>query len=316
MTLRIAININQSAGGGRPATVDQVIAEVAAVEVGGFAGAAFAQLSGIDVLTTIALTGRAVPRIELATAVVPIYPRHPTALAQQALTANAAIDGRLVLGIGLAHKPIVEQRWGMSFEHPAAYMREYLSILLPLLRGEAVDYTGTRLKAQQQLAFAENTPPPSVMLAALGERMLRLAGELTDGTALWLVGPRTLAEHVTPTITRAAREAGRGSMPRIVAGLPICLTNEPAAARERAARSLAGYNQLPSYRAMLDREGVAGPADVMIAGSEEEIDRYLARLEEAGATDFTAWPLGSSDDRRRTTDFLSARIANARGAAV
>jgi F420-dependent oxidoreductase-like protein len=219
-----------------------------------------------------------------------------------------------VLGIGLAHKPVVEQRWGMSFERPAAYMREYLAVLLPLLRGEAVDYTGERLKTQQQLAFAD-TPAPSVMLAALGERMLRLAGELTDGTALWLVGPRTVAEHIAPAINGAAQQAGRPA-PRIVVSLPICLTDAPAAARERAARGLAGYNQLPSYRAMLDREGVGGPADVMIAGSEDELDRQLASLEEAGATDFTAWPMGSSDERRRTVEFLSARIADARRAAV
>jgi F420-dependent oxidoreductase-like protein len=314
MTLRIGLNINQSGGGGRPATLDQLIAEIAAAEAGGFATAALAQLSGVDALTTFALAGRVVPRIELATAVVPIYPRHPTALAQHALTVNAAVGGRLVLGIGLAHKPIVEQRWGMSFERPAAYMREYLAVLLPLLRDQAVDYTGERLKTQQQLAFAD-TPAPSVMLAALGERMLRLAGELTDGTALWLVGPRTVAEHIAPMITGAARQAGRPA-PRIVVSLPICLTHDPLAARERAAKGLAGYNQLPSYRAMLDREGAGGPADVMIAGSEEEIERQLTRLEEAGATDFTAWPMGSSDDRQRTVEFLSARIADARRAAV
>ena len=308
--MRIGININQSAGGGRPATLDQIVDEVATVAERGFASAAFAQLSGIDVLTVIALTGRAVPRIELGTAVIPIYPRHPTALAQQALTVNAAIGGRLALGIGLAHKPVVEQRWGMSFERPAAYMREYLEILLPLLRGEAVDYAGERLKAQQQIVLAD-APAPAVLLAALGERMLRLAGELTDGTALWMVGPRTLAEHITPTITRSAQEAGRPA-PRIVASLPICVTHDVAAARERAARSLVNYNRLPSYRAMLDREGVEGPADVMLAGSEDEVDRQLARLEEAGATEFTASPLGSSDDRRRTFEFLCARLADVR----
>jgi 5,10-methylenetetrahydromethanopterin reductase len=303
--MRIGLNINQSVSGGRPATLDEIIDQVAAAAGGGYATAAFAQLSGIDVLTVMALAGRAVPRIELATAVVPIYPRHPTALAQQALTVQAAIGGRLVLGIGLAHKPVVEQRWGLSFERPAAYMQEYLAILLPLLRGEAVDYTGERLRAQMQLAMPE-TPAPAVILAALGARMLRLAGTLTEGTALWMVGPRTLAEHITPAITDAARQAGRPA-PRIVVGLPICVTNDPAAARGRAARSIGFYGQLPSYRAMLDREGVAGPADVMIAGSEEEVDRQLHLLEEAGATDFTASPLGSSDERRRTVEFLATR---------
>jgi 5,10-methylenetetrahydromethanopterin reductase len=312
--MRIGINANPSAGGGRPASIDQMIEQIARLENQGFHTAAFAQLSGMDVLTVIALAGRAVPRIEFETAVVPIYGRHPVALAQQALTVQAAVKGRLVLGLGLSHKPVVEQRWGLSFERPAEYMREYLAILLPLLRGEQAEVAGKRLKANAQLSVAD-AAPPSVVLAALGERMLRIAGELTDGTALWMVGPKTLASHVVPTITRAATDAGRPN-PRIFVGLPICVTSDVAAARERAARSLANYGQLPSYRAMLDVEGAAGPADVMLVGTEAEVERQLAQLEDAGATDFTAAPTGSSDDQRRTFEFLRTQVAHGRGAPV
>jgi 5,10-methylenetetrahydromethanopterin reductase len=314
--MRVGININQFAGGGRPATVEQVLDNVANAADAGFHTAAFAQISGPDVLTVIALAGRAVPRIEFETAVVPIYTRHPLALAQHALTTQSAVGGRLVLGIGLSHKPVVEQRWGLSFDRPVEYMQDYLAILQPLLRDRRVDYSGPRLSTHVELNVPE-VPPPSVVLAALGERMLRLAGELTDGTALWMVGPRTLASHVVPTIGEAARRAGRPA-PRILAGLPICVTNDVAAARERAARSLGMYNQLPSYRAMLEREGADGPADVLIAGTEEEVDRQLAQLAEAGATDFTAQPLGSADDQRRTLEFLreQSRVAHGRSAAV
>jgi len=150
---------------------------------------------------------------------------------------------------------------------------------------------------------------------ALGERMLRIAGEQADGTALWMVGPKTLAAHVTPTITAAARDAGRPA-PRILTGLPICITNDPAAARERAARALARYGQLPSYRAMLDREGAAGPADVALLGSESEVERQLAQLEEAGATDFTASPMGSADEQQRTFEVLGSLVAHGRGTPV
>jgi F420-dependent oxidoreductase-like protein len=312
--LRIGINTNPSAGGGRPATIDQLFEQVADIARQGFATAAFAHISGLDALTVIALAGRAVPRIELATAVVPIYTRHPVLMAQQALTTQAAVGGRLILGIGLSHRPTVEQRWGRSFERPVEYMREYLAILLPLLRGEPVQYQGKRLKATTQLSIAD-APAPPVILAALGERMLRLAGEQTDGTALWMVGPKTLASHVTPTITRAARDAGRPE-PRILVGLPVCITNDVPQARERAERSLGFYGQLPSYRAMLDREGAAGPADVMLAGSESEVERQLDRLEEAGATDFIASPSGSADDQQRTLDFLSSRVAHGRSTPV
>lgn len=315
--MRIGININYSAGGGQSATVDQLIERVSDIAEAGFSTVAFAQLAGVDALSLIALAGRAIPDIELETAVVPIYGRHPMVMAQQALTAQAATRGRLLLGIGLSHRPAVEQRWGLSFERPADYMQEYLAILLPLLRGEAVEYSGQRLKANVQLALAE-TPAPPVVLAALGERMLRLAGELTDGTALWLVGPSTLESHIRPIISEAARQSGRPS-PRILVGLPICVTSDAGAARERAARSMAGYNQLPSYRAMLDREGATGPADVMIAGSEEEVARQLARLEEAGATDFTAMPVGSREEQQHTFDFLrqlSVRATDGRRTAV
>ncbi len=312
--MRIGVNTNPSAGGGRPASIDQMIEQILRLESLGFATAAFAQISGMDVLTLIALAAQRAQRIEFETAVVPIYGRHPVALAQQALTVNAATQNRLVLGLGLSHKPVVENRWGLSFERPAEYMQEYLNVLLPLLRGEALEYSGTRLKANTQITLAESTPPP-VVLAALGERMLRIAGEHTDGTALWMVGPKTLESHIMPIITHAASAAGR-PQPRIFVGLPICVTDNAAAARERAARSLANYGQLPSYRAMLDREGAAGPADVMLVGTESEVERQLARLEEAGATDLTAAPMGSADDQQRTIQFLQTQVAHGRGATV
>jgi 5,10-methylenetetrahydromethanopterin reductase len=312
--MRIGINTNASAGGGRPASLDQMLEQVAGLAERGFHTAAFAQISGMDVLMVIALAARSVPRIEFETAVVPIYGRHPAALAQQALTAQAATQGRLVLGLGLSHKPVVEQRWGLSFERPAEYMHEYLQVLLPLLRGEAVDFTGKRFNVHAQISVAE-TSPPSVVLAALGERMLRIAGELTDGTALWMVGPKTLESHILPIITSAAQQAGRPS-PRIFVGLPICVTHDAAAARERTARSLANYGQLPSYRAMLDKEGADGPADVMLVGSESEVERQLAALADAGATDFTATPVGSREDQARTFEFLQAQVAHVRSTPV
>jgi F420-dependent oxidoreductase-like protein len=255
-----------------------------------------------------------VPEIELGTAVVPIQPRHPMALAQQALTTQAAIGGRLAFGIGLSHRPVVEGMWGLSFEQPAEYLREYLAILQPLLNGESVAFRGQRLVGQGQLSVPD-AAPPSLLLAALGPRLLRLAGEQSDGTITWMVGPRTLESHVAPLLRQAAQAAGRPE-PRIVVGLPVCVTDDEDAARTRAARNFERYGQLPSYRAMLDREGVAEPADVAIIGSEREVERALGGLESAGATDFNATVFGSADEQALTLALLAAMVAHGRGAPI
>jgi 5,10-methylenetetrahydromethanopterin reductase len=311
--MRIGVIINQSAAR-RPASIDHLIEQVAAIARDGFSAAVFAQTSGVDALTAIALAGRVVPDVGLATGVVPIYPRYPVALAQQALTTQAAIGGRLTLGLGASHKPVVENSWGLSFERPLEYMRDYLAILQPLLHGEPVAFAGRRIKAQAQLTMPD-ADPPSVILAALGEHMLRLAGEQTDGTMTWMVGPKTLASHIAPIISAAARAAGRAN-PRIIVGLPICVTSDAQAARERAERGFGRYGQLPSYRAMLDREGVASPADVALVGSEAEVEDQLAALERAGGTEFSASVFGSAEEHVRTFAFLKAQVAHVRSTAV
>jgi 5,10-methylenetetrahydromethanopterin reductase len=311
--MRIGVIVSQSSRG-RPASIDQLIDQVGTIERQGFSAAVFAQIGGVDALTVIALAGRAVPNIELGTGVVPIYARHPVAMAQQALTTQAAIGGRLTLGIGLSHKRVVENNWGLSFEHPLEYMQEYLAVLQPLLHGEAVAVSGRRLSAKTQLAMPE-AGPPAVVLAALGERMLCLAGEHSDGTATWMVGPKTLESHVVPVITAAARAAGRPA-PRIIVGLPICVTNDADGARARAERAFGGYGELPSYRAMLDREGVASPAEIALVGTAAEVEHQLTAIEQAGGTEFNASVFGSSDDHHATFEFLQSRVAHVRSTPV
>lgn len=141
--------------------------------------------------------------------------------------------------------------------------------------------------------------------------MLRLAGEQTDGTATWMVGVKTLAEHVTPISTAAARGAGRPP-PRIIVGLPLCITSDAEAARARAARAFERYSQLPSYRAMLDREGASGPADVAVAGTAAEVEHQLAEFEYAVTTEFDANIFGSAEEQQQTLDFLQTRVTHDR----
>jgi 5,10-methylenetetrahydromethanopterin reductase len=299
------IGLHLSASGRTPNSIDELIAEAAAVEAAGLAAMWMPQLFDVDALTALAVIGRQVEGIDFGTSVVPTYPRHPLMLASQALTTQAAIGDRLTLGIGLSHQMVIEGVFGYSFEHPARHMREYLSILIPALSGEKVSFQGETMKATTMGPMTvAGARRPDVVVAALGPQMLKLAGELADGTATWMVGPKTLGNHIVPLITRAAEAAGRPS-PRVAVGLPVCVTSDPEAARTRAVKTFAMYGQLPSYRAMLDREGVTDPSDVAIIGDEESVAIALRRLVDLGATELTVPLIGSSAERARSVALLS-----------
>jgi F420-dependent oxidoreductase-like protein len=268
--------------------LDEFVSDVRGAADAGFASAWAPQIFGLDALTALAVAGREVPGIEFGTAVVPTFPRHPTSLAIQALTTQAASGGRLTLGIGLSHQVVVEGMWGLDFSKPARHMREYLSALLPLLRDKSVSFTGETIKATGQLQ-SNVSPPPPVVLAALAPRMLALAGSMCDGTVTWMTGPKTVGSHIVPHITQAADDAGRPT-PRVVVALPVAVTDDEAGARERAANAFVIYGQLPSYRAMLDREGAPTPADVAIVGSESVVCAQIEEIFAQGATEFVAVP--------------------------
>ncbi|WP_101785144.1 TIGR03564 family F420-dependent LLM class oxidoreductase [Nonomuraea indica] len=297
--MRIGLLLNEPTG---PEPLRDLADAIAAARADGFASAWMSHIFGLDAITALAVAGAATPGIELGTAVVPTYPRHPAVLAQQAMTANAALGGRLTLGIGLSHRLVIEDMYGYSYERPARHMAEYLDVLLPAIRGEQVGYQGETLKANIRLTTPGAGLP--VLVAALAPRMLRLAGSRTAGTVLWMTGPRTVAEHVAPALTAAAEEAGR-DRPRIVCMLPVCVTDDPAAARARAEEIFAVYGQLPSYRAMLDREGAAGPGDVAIVGDEASVRAQIAELAETGVTDFGA---ALYSGRERTRDLLRSLL--------
>ncbi|TMR24572.1 TIGR03564 family F420-dependent LLM class oxidoreductase [Nonomuraea turkmeniaca] len=277
--------------------------QIAQAAEDGFSSAWLSNIFGLDALTALAAAGAQAPPIELGTAVVPTYPRHPAVLAQQAMTTNAALGGRLALGIGLSHKMVIEGMYGYDFERPGRHMKEYLDILIPLTRGEHVKYQGETLKANLKLTTPGAGFP--VLMAALGPRMLTMAGTVADGTVLWMTGPKTVAEHVAPTITAAAAEAGREA-PRIVCALPVCVTDDPDAAINRANEIFAVYGQLPSYRAMLDREGAVSPGNVAVVGDEKAVLAQLEELERAGVTDFVG-SVFSNKERTRNLLIGAAR---------
>ncbi|MGE4608706.1 MAG: TIGR03564 family F420-dependent LLM class oxidoreductase [Myxococcota bacterium] len=288
-------------------TLDEFVDRVKRAEADGFAFVSAPNIFGLDAVGALTIAGRETERIELATGVVPTQPRHPTALAQQALTAQAACRGRFTLGIGLSHQVVIESMFGLSYAAPAKQMEEYLQVLVPLLQGKPASHQGDLYRVNAGLQVPDGTPVPT-LVAALGPRMLEVAGRLADGTATWMTGRRTLADHIVPSITRAAAAAGR-PQPRIVAALPIAVTHDADAARKVANEAFQMYGTLPSYRAMLDRESAAGPGDVAIVGDEAAVRADLAELRDAGVTDFAAAPFPADEGAvARTREFLLSEL--------
>ncbi|MFV0523435.1 MAG: TIGR03564 family F420-dependent LLM class oxidoreductase [Acidimicrobiales bacterium] len=289
-------------------TVEAIGEDVAAAAALGFPSYWTPQIFGPDALTALALAGAHTPHIRLGTAVVPVQPRHPMALAQQALTVNQVAAGRLDLGIGLSHQPVVEGMWGIPFDRPVRYMSDYLAVLMPLLHGEKVSHGGEKVTGRGEIQVRAEAPP--VYVAALGEQMLKLAGRRTDGTVTWMTGSATIADLTVPTITAAAAAAGRAA-PRVIAAVPVCLAADEAeigALRQRAAEEYVVYGQLPSYRAMLDHEGLAGPADLALIGSIDLIAEGLQRFFDAGATLVVVNTFGSVDQQVATREAVAALL--------
>lgn len=289
----------------RGQTYDSLVTRTRAAAEAGLTGVWLGDHLSWDALTTLAALGHAVPGIELGTSVVTTYPHHPLTLAARALTVQALTGGRLALGIGASHQPLVEGWFGYSYDKPARHVREYVDVLAPALRGEAVAYEGQTVKANATVEVLGATTPP-LLIAAHGPVMLRIAGERADGVLTAWTGPRTLAEHILPSVTRAA--AGRPA-PRVVTGIPVAVTSDPEGVRAWVMSRFGMAGQLPSYRSVLDREGVTDVVDVCAIGDESTVEQALRRLLDAGATELSIAPIGSDEDQKRTLDLAGSLVA-------
>jgi F420-dependent oxidoreductase-like protein len=301
--MRIGISLGEVPAAGRDAA--GILAQARRAEADGFASGWFNSTAAWDAIVAAAIAGTVTERIELGTSVVPIQLRHPVALAQAALSAQAAAGGRFALGIGLSHGFALEGRFGLPARRSVGQMEEQLAVLTALAHTGKADHRGDFYQVSTELAVPGASPFP-ILVAALGPRMLALAGGRADGTITWMTGPRALAEHIAPRINEAAADAGRPP-PRIVAGLPVAVTRDVAAARASAGHVFAVYGDVPSYRAMMDREGAEGPSDLAVIGDEDGVGGQLRRLEEAGATDLWAVPFrvrGDDEALERTRAFL------------
>jgi 5,10-methylenetetrahydromethanopterin reductase len=258
-----------------------------------------------DLLTVLAAAMHEVSDIKVGSGVVPIQNQHPMLMAQRALTLNQIAGGRFTLGVGVTHRAVTEGMWGISWDRSVRRLSEYLDGLLPLLAGEQVNASGEMLTTRGALQISD-APTPDVYVAALGPQMLKLAGRRTAGTITWMTGPKTLKEHIGPTMRTAAADAGRpAGAVSVAAALPIAVTDDVAAARAVAAEQFAMYGHLPSYRAMLDREGYAGPEDAALIGDEATVRARLDEVRAADVDEYVAIPFDPSPEGRdRTRAFL------------
>lgn len=272
------------AGGTALASVAEV-AEVARYAVGaGFDSLWVSQANAVD--PTVALAAVAADTeglAEVGTSVVPIYGRHPIGVAQAARTAQSALGGRFTLGIGAASLGAVSSSMGMAWDHPLGYTREFIAGLQPLLAGRAADVVGEQVTARWEPNItAAHTP---ILLAALGPRMLDLAGRTVQGTSVGQCGPRTIATYIAPRLNEAAAAADRPA-PRIMALIRLCVTDDPAAATALARETSLRYRAVPSYAAVQDREGLDDLADLHLVGSWERVLDGLGEYAAAGVTDY------------------------------
>ena len=272
---------------GVPLPPREIVEQAVRAEADGFLSAWSVHFSrGVDALSVLAATGTRTDRIALGVGVVPTYPRHPLALAQQAATTQALCGGRLTLGVGVSHRPVIERLHGIPYVSPAAHMRDYLAVLVPLLTTGSVSHEGPFFRVEGGFAVP-GTEPVSVVVAALSPGMVQAAGELADGAVTWLAGPRTLASDIVPGLRTAAAEAGR-PQPRLVAAVSVAVCDDAAEGHRTADEVFARYGGLENYQRVLAREGVTSPGALAVVGTEAEVEAELRRYADVGATEL--WP--------------------------
>jgi 5,10-methylenetetrahydromethanopterin reductase len=308
--LASGIQMGLTYGGKKPSelgALEELTLFAQRVEVAGFSTLWMPTEFSWDTMIALAAASKATHRIELASAALPIFSRHPVVMAQEALSLSLLCDGRLTLGVGLSHKMIVEEIMGLSYDRPADHMREYLAVLAPLLSRAPNRHSGEFYRVSVDLSVPGEGRVP-LIVSVSGEEIVAHACTYADGVLTWLTGIRSFRSHIMPSLNRASDESGREN-PRVIVGLPILVTDHGAEARDAIDASYGLQGLMPSHRAMLDREGVSRISDIALVGSEEEIEARLMAFAEAGMTDFNG-AIADLDDESasRTFDFLATWV--------
>jgi alkanesulfonate monooxygenase SsuD/methylene tetrahydromethanopterin reductase-like flavin-dependent oxidoreductase (luciferase family) len=273
---------------GGASTAERAIEQAIEAEAAGFSSLWYSGAIGGDPLVQMTLAGRATTTLELGTAVLQTYTCHPTLQANRTKAVAAAVGRSVTVGIGPSHQIAIEAL-GLSYEGVGQHTENYVAAIAPLLDGQL-----------------------PLLLGALGPRLLRVAGERTNGTVLWMANARAIESHVAPRIGSSADAAGRPA-PRIVAGLPVAVHGDADEARAAAGEQFAIYGNLPNYQRILAHGGISSPAEAALVGDEDQVRRQIEALFAAGATDVWAAPFAVGSDpsgSRRRTRALLAELAS------
>jgi alkanesulfonate monooxygenase SsuD/methylene tetrahydromethanopterin reductase-like flavin-dependent oxidoreductase (luciferase family) len=269
--------------------------------------------AGRDSFLVLSAYAHATRTIGLGIGVVPIYPRHPVALAQEVLTLAELSGGRFRLGIGVSHRPTMTDWLGIEMGNPISAMSEYVTVLRRALSGQ-VEHAGARYRVQWKSALPRLPKPPPLLLAGLSARMLELAGEIADGVVLWLCAPAYIQKIALPAIARGRARAGKSLDGfEVVAAVPLALADDQKAATALFKEELVRYLMLPFYRTMLaasgfgeelaafdrDRSGRSVPDRLAQAlggiGDRAVLRAYVAAYRSAGVTLPAVRPIGFPD---------------------
>jgi 5,10-methylenetetrahydromethanopterin reductase len=303
--MRIGLMGNKaySLAGTGPFDVEELIEDARSAQRDGLASYWVGQQLDWDAFSLLAVLAREVPGIEFGTAVTHVWTAFPVHMAQQAMSLQVLSGGRFTLGVGLEHEPIMRAMWGLDWNRPVAYFAEYLDVVRSLIETGRVEHEGEFFQIKTSFLRFRPHPEMQIILGALGPRMLRLAGSKAEGTTTWLTGTKTIRDHIVPSIRAAAEEAGRPP-PRVIPLVPIAVTKDVRGMRERVSEQMSFYPTMPSYQAMLEREGATTAGEIGLFGSPSQVEEALHELDAAGATDFGAILFGTHDEEEATRGLL------------
>jgi F420-dependent oxidoreductase-like protein len=253
--------------------------------------------TNVDSLTVLAVAATRTSTIRVGTSILPTYPRHPLAVVAQVSAFNELAPGRLRLGIGASHRPMIEGIYGIEMTAPLAHTREYISVLRAALWEGKVDYHGRFYNVTASLPGTARVP---ILVSALGSGAFQAAGELTDGALSWNCPVPYLLKRALPALQEGAKQAQRPAPP-LVAHIPVALGTDHQAVLSAARKQLGMYGRLPFYRHMFAEAGYPVPEDgtlpdalidsLVVSGNEQTIATRLSEWLSNGLDELLLMPI-------------------------